>query len=58
METVAALDGNMDYPDQFVPPVIIISWVTDPNMFSIFLKQPKIEKSLPIKSDDPTSCAG
>ncbi len=37
MATLAALGDDLDYPVESVPP-FIISWVTDPNMFSTLLK--------------------
>jgi len=38
MEAVAALGDNLDYPNEMVPP-FIISWLTDPSMFSTLLRE-------------------
>jgi hypothetical protein len=51
METLAALGDDLDYPVESVPP-FIISWVTDPSMFSTLLKAQAIDKSLPLRSDE------
>ncbi len=53
METLAALGDDLDYPVESVPP-FIISWVTDPNMFSTLLRALATEKSLPLRSSGRT----
>ena len=51
MEALAALGDDLDYPVESVPP-FIISWVTDPNMFSTLLKALATDKSLPVRSGE------
>ena len=51
MEALAALEEDMDYPNEMVPP-FIISWLTDPSMFSTLLRAQATDKSLPVRSDE------
>jgi hypothetical protein len=53
MEALAALGENLDYPDEFVRS-FIVSWLTDPSMFSTLLRALAKEKSLPLRSDGRT----
>jgi hypothetical protein len=53
MDTVAALGDDLDYPVESVPP-FIISWVTDPSMFSTLLKAQATDRSLPPRSGERT----
>jgi hypothetical protein len=50
MDVIAALDGDMDYPNEMVPS-FIISWLTDPSMFSTLLKTLAAD-NLPMRSDE------
>jgi hypothetical protein len=52
MEAVAAPGDDMDYPVEFVPR-FIISWMTDPNMFSTLLRAVATD-NLPPRPDDRT----
>ncbi len=54
METLAALGDDLDYPVESVPP-FIISWVTDPSMFSTLLRALATDKSLPLRSGELTT---
>ncbi len=53
MDAVAALGDDMDYPVEFVPS-FIISWRTNPSMFSTLLRALATEKSLPLRSSGRT----
>jgi hypothetical protein len=52
MEALATLGDNLDYPDEFVRS-FIISWLTDPSMFSTLSRALAADNS-PLRSDERT----
>jgi hypothetical protein len=52
MDVLAALGDNLDYPNEMVPP-FIISWLTNPSMFSTLLNTLAAD-NLPLRPDGRT----